>query len=164
MEAETEKKLDQFVKNEVYANVSAFATYCLQQEPGAKSDIPLTWDDFENLETHPEYRGKYADFDGGTSEALRAEVDRLEELLTDADDKTADAITDEIHEVELLEPEAQEIFEYWLISSALAEDLKEQGEPVAESQNGPVWGRTETGQALSQDAHIQAIYQNLKNR
>lgn len=160
MEAETEKKLDQFVRNEVHCNVSRFVEFILKNEHADPQNAPLSLEDFENLETYPEYFGKYVRFPGGTYEQLKAEYERVEDMQG----PFQSAKEDELDELEKLDPEPQEIFEYWLVSSHLAEDLRDKGEPVAILSGLHVWGRTCTGQAISMDPVISEIYQELKNR
>jgi len=160
MEAETEKKLDQFVRNEVHCNVSQFVEFVLKNEHADPQNAPLSLEDFENLETYPEYFGKHVRFPGGTYEQLKAEYERVEDMQG----PFQSAKEDELDELEKLDPEPQEIFEYWLISSRLAEDLRDKGEPVAILSGLHVWGRTCTGQAISMDPVISEIYQELKNR
>ena len=55
----------------------------------------------------------------------------------------------------------REVYEHWLVSSWLAEKLKEQGETVEEFYSLTVWGRTTYGQAIHGDWVIQEIYNDL---
>jgi hypothetical protein len=164
MEAETEKKLDQFVRNEVHCNVSRFVEFVLKNEQTDPENAPLSLEDFENLETYPEYYGKYVRFPGGTYEQLEGEWHRVDEIGFNKGNPEQDKKDNELDELEKLDPELQEIFEYWLVSSHLAEDLRDKGEPVAILSGLHVWGRTCTGQAISMDPVISEIYQDLKNR
>ena len=50
-----------------------------------------------------------------------------------------------------------EVFEWWLVSPYLAEELKEQGEVVIDALDCHWWGRTTSGQAVYMDAAIQEI-------
>ena len=53
------------------------------------------------------------------------------------------------------EEEYLEIYEYWAVSSWLAEKLSQQGERVDQDFYGLcIWGRTCTGQAISMDSVI----------
>ena len=58
-------------------------------------------------------------------------------------------------EDEEYEEEMQEIFEWYLVSSFLIDDLAEKGEPVIRHEN--LWGRTCTGQAVLLDHVISEI-------
>jgi len=53
---------------------------------------------------------------------------------------------------------AQEIFEWWVVDEWMAQKLIDQGEPVLKNDYGYWWGRTTTGQAISLDSVIEAIY------
>jgi len=53
------------------------------------------------------------------------------------------------------EPEAKDIYEYWRISSMLAERLLSIGEPILRNDYGCWWGRTCTGQAILMDGTLQ---------
>lgn len=150
------KTLEQFINSEIICKVDRLVEHSLN------TDGPVKHEDFENLETYPEYRGKYADFDGGSLNDLINEVQDMEDKASwereRGNNAGADAIEDEIDELNDLELEPQEIFEYWLVSPMMFYDLREQGEPVADCEAGYVWGRTETGQSLTLDANLNRAY------
>lgn len=50
-----------------------------------------------------------------------------------------------------------EVFEWWLVSPYLAEELKEQGEVIIDALDCHWWGRTTSGQAIYMDSAIQKI-------
>ena len=50
-----------------------------------------------------------------------------------------------------------EVFEWWLVSPYLADELKEQGEIVIDALGCYWWGRTTSGQAIYMDSAIQKI-------
>ncbi|MFG6341865.1 MAG: hypothetical protein K1V70_06890 [Alistipes sp.] len=50
-----------------------------------------------------------------------------------------------------------EIFEWWLVSPYLAQELKEQGEVIIDALSCCWWGRTTSGQAIYMDNVIQEI-------
>lgn len=56
-----------------------------------------------------------------------------------------------------IESEAQEIFEWWIVSSYLYSKLKEHNEPVIEWGNNCYWGRTCSGQSILLDSVISSI-------
>ena len=150
-----------FIDREVYANVNSMVEYILRQDGGM--DAPFTYGDIENLYTYPEYLGKYANFEGGTDEQRDNEIDRLKLLQEEMEDPTedeADILTKEIEELEELETEPQEIYEYWLVSGYLVEKLKEQGECVIECEN--IWCRCTTGQAILLDGVISRICSDME--
>ena len=58
---------------------------------------------------------------------------------------------------EYLYPFADDVMEWWLIDSWLAERLKEQGEVIIEEYGCYWWGRQSSGQAIYMDYVIQRI-------
>lgn len=60
------------------------------------------------------------------------------------------------------EQEAQEIYEWWLVSGWLLEKLESYGEPVLKTDYGDWWGRTGTGQAILLDSVIGSIAADLE--
>lgn len=162
---EQERKLDRFVSNEIHARVNNLVEFSINQSLEGNDDAPISIDDFENLYRYPEFYSKYAAFPGGNEEELKEEIERLESILFEEMDKEGghdSDLDDEIDALKDLEEEPQEIFEYWLISLSLANDLERKGEPVAKVGGvGYIWGRTCTGQAISMDSVIQEIYEEL---
>lgn len=55
--------------------------------------------------------------------------------------------------------ETKEIFEWWIVSDWMAEKLKEENEPILETDYGTWWGRTCFGQAVDMDDVIRRIAQ-----
>ena len=65
-------------------------------------------------------------------------------------------------DVESLDVEPVEIYEWWAVSSWLAGKLEEHGHPIHRDFYGlTVWGRPTTGQAISLDGVIRAIAREL---
>ena len=58
---------------------------------------------------------------------------------------------------EYLYPFADDVMEWWLIDSWLAERLKEQGEIIIDELGCRWWGRLTSGQAIYMDGVIQEI-------
>lgn len=59
---------------------------------------------------------------------------------------------------DMVEPIQREIFEHWIVSDWLAENLEQQGEKVDTDFFGlTVWARTTTGQGIASDSVIVAI-------
>ena len=56
--------------------------------------------------------------------------------------------------------EAQDVYEWWMVSSYLLEKLKEKGCPIIDNEN--IWGRTTTGQAILLDYVITEICAEMK--
>jgi len=65
-------------------------------------------------------------------------------------------------DAEDIEPHELEIFEHWIVSDWLADKLEAKGENVDREFAGlTVWARTTTGQAISIDAVIESIVDDL---
>jgi hypothetical protein len=60
------------------------------------------------------------------------------------------------------ETEAQEIFEWWIITEWLAKKLQDKDEPILDWGNNFYWGRTCTGQAILLDGVISDICEELE--
>jgi hypothetical protein len=159
----------EFVARHVYCNVNSLVEYCLSKGY-EDSDSPVNIDSIENYSSYPEYRGEYADFDGGGENDINDEIDRLRDLQSDLYDQIEenpekeeeieakrDKIEEEISELSQLEMETQEIYEWWAVSEYLYEKLQEQGYPVVDTGSCKVWGRTTTGQAILLDGVITRI-------
>ena len=63
-----------------------------------------------------------------------------------------------------VEREPQEIFEWWLVSQWLADNLKAIGEPVLDNDYGTWWGRTVTGQSMELDGTLQSLWRSVEIR
>lgn len=161
--AQFEQKLENFIKGELITRLDEFIQFSLQESDKGNQEAPVSWDDFQNLYILPEYFGNYVNFSGGFEGDRQIEENRLEELQStyEMDSTEWDEIQFELDELNDLEFRQQEIFEFWLTSRALFNDLQRKGEPVAESSNGYIWGRTTTGQSPIVDGVIQRIYQEL---
>ena len=59
---------------------------------------------------------------------------------------------------------AQEVFEWWFVSSTLGRDLQTLGVVVVDSAYGWIWGRTETGQSLTMDKDLRRVAAALIER
>ena len=61
-----------------------------------------------------------------------------------------------------IEPYEREIFEHWIVTDWLADQLEAKGERVAKDVGGmTIWGRTTTGQGIASDSVIADIYADL---
>lgn len=164
---ENQRIKQRFVDIHVHLNIGSMVDYILSQNDYGKA--PFTFDDVENYYSLPELNGKHVSFEGGTEEARNEEIERLqniiEELETEqenADDEKFDDLQDKIDEIEAdiqdleeLESEPQEVFEWWAVSNFLLEKLNALGHPVIEHKN--IWGRCTTGQAILLDYAITCI-------
>lgn len=159
-----------FIERELYCNVNSLVEFVLNNQEG--NDPPFSIDDIENFYSLPEWSGKVLGEDlyfGGGSEDDRniflEEFDRMneesEELFAAGDisevthERNLKTISDSRDQVEALETEPAEIYEWYKVSGWLCEKLKEQGQPVISIDN--IWGRTCTGQAVLLDGVITRI-------
>ncbi len=152
-----------FVQREVLANVNSMVRYILGKSYYGETETPpFSHDDIENYYQYPKYIGDYANFEGGTEDQRQKEIERLRELIADDDHDTEmrDTIESEIDDIENLESEHREVYEWWMVSGYLFDKLKEKGEVVIESEG--IWGRRSTGQAVSLDHVISEICEDME--
>ena len=64
---------------------------------------------------------------------------------------------EEIQEIRDNGEDMQEVFEHWLCSDWFINQMKNQNEPILETDIGTWWGRTCTGQAIYLDHNIQEL-------
>ncbi len=147
----------EFISKHVYCNVSSMVEYILRQDD--YKNAPFTMEDIENYFIYPEYYGKYADFDGGTQKDLDAELERLQDVMTDMMETDREHLMNDVQsdidELEDLEQEYQEVYEWWMVSNFLCSKLEALGHPVISDHN--IWGRCTTGQAILLDYAITQI-------
>ena len=161
-----------FIGQHVYVNVNQMAEYILQQG-WEDQNAPFSFDDVENYYSYPEYIETFANFGGGTEDERTEEIERLRDLQSDLydqilEDKSNEGeieakrekIEEEIAELENLENEPKEVFEWWMVSDFLCNKLKEKGCAVLSNEN--IWGRTTTGQAILLDCVISQICADME--
>jgi hypothetical protein len=162
----------QLVAREVNSCVTSITEWVLSKEFEV-SDPFYSFDDITNFYSYPEFsdvHGNY--FEGGTEdgrteriEEARAEIEALEERMSEADENEdmdlyndlyakQSSIEDFISELEDLETEPAEIFEWWDVSGWFANRLEAYGECILD---GGIWGRCTTGQAILLDHVITKI-------
>jgi len=141
------------VNDNVFANVSALADFALTKSH-EDGNAPFSIDDIENYSANfPCYQGEFADFDRGTEEERDRGIKRLELLEVKAEDR--EKLQEEINELKNLEPEPAEIYEWWIVSGWLCDELSKRGECVVKGYN--IWGRQCTGQTILLDNVISDI-------
>ena len=64
---------------------------------------------------------------------------------------------EEVEEIRNNGSDINEVYEHWLVSDWLLEKLKEQEEPILETDYETWWGRTCSGQAIKLDYNIQEL-------
>lgn len=148
---------EKFVGIHVYCDVSSLAEYILKKgydDP----ESPINEEEIENYYSYPKYYGNYASFDGGGEEERDLEIKRLHKLLDDPKlSHDEDLIIEEIEELEGLDFENYEIYEWWAVSEYLYHQLKIKKECVVDVGSCYIWGRTTTGQAILLDYVIGQI-------
>jgi len=153
-----------FVSKHVYNRCNSFVEFVLNNSEG--DNVPFTWDDVENLNAYPEYRGVHASFEGGSEQDKDDEISRLDELRSDAEDMANDDIAieiqNEIDELEEIELESKEVYEWWFVSQWLYEKLQALGYVVIDAPDGYIWGRCTTGQAILLDYVIGQICADME--
>lgn len=160
-----------FVAKHIYCNVGSLVEYCLRNPDG---DSPVQLEEIENYYSYPEWSktvlGEDLYFAGGTEEdkeTFLEEFDRLtdesqelldkEEISEATHEHNSELIEEARNEVNDLESEPQEIYEWWAVSSYLFEQLQKRGYCVADAGSCYVWGRTTTGQAILLDHVITVV-------
>jgi DNA repair exonuclease SbcCD ATPase subunit len=98
------------------------------------------------------------------------ELENIEELTEEQENRINELenqisdIENRIEELENEQEEPQVIFEWWVVSDLLANELEEQGEPILKSDYETWWGRTCTGQSIKIDYVMEQIAEGLNNR
>lgn len=101
---------------------------------------------------------------------LCAPIDDWEEAaiqagLTSLDPYPAGTTWQDLCEQHDFDPYQREIFEHWIISDWLADQLEARGERVdRDFANLTIWGRTTTGQGIAQDAVMADIHAAMVTR
>jgi len=112
-----------------------------------------------------EFIGDFEDLEEKTTE-VQIKLDNMEALKDDGADNLDDQITaleDDLRELESYpDPEASEIFEWWLISDHMARKLKEKGQVIWDDYGCIWWGRQTTGQAILLDHVISMIAEDME--
>lgn len=170
----------EFVEREVYCNVNQMTEYILRKS-WEDSDAPFKYDDLD-MERFS-YDGTFISFDEITREQKDTAKEELEQLIEQIEDYNgefeileddgfeyltagiykADQIEDiknEVSEIEDLDGEYIEVYEWWKVSSWLAGKLEEKGEIVIDGEC--IWGRRTTGQAILLDYIISEICNDME--
>lgn len=153
----TQEQLDKFVQQNVDRCQSSLVEAILSQVNEIHEQVLFTHEDIENY-----YEYKCPECGAGQSEPFDSEpIDKDDESFTAPLHYKCYECKAEFTK----EPESvpQEIFEWWLCSDWLLEQLEARGEPVLHTDFGAWWGRTTTGQAISMDGVIEDIYNSLSN-
>lgn len=155
MTFERERELDRFVHNEVRANVTGLMAHLAELYGDnmyfkGEEEIPCVQYDWQTP----------AEEAGWRMHSL-GRIHRWTEALGDEEVSTWQEACEACEEY--IEPHEREIFQWYAVSSFLADDLEEEGEVVLRDFHGlDLWGRTTFGQAISMDYVIQKVYDNLQ--
>lgn len=87
------------------------------------------------------------------------ETNTLKENIADIESKIS-AMEDEIYDVENIEGQQTDVFEWYTVSNFLSKKLQEHNEPIIEDEN--IWGRCTTGQAILLDYVITKICADME--
>ena len=150
---------ERLIRNEVLACQSMLvdAHLAATQRGKMPGDISThwEWDDVENLYPDPSDWSPQKCWDW-----LREHVTKPPEIEKGTGEnhehwelRLRDAVRDHA--------EPAEVYEWWLITEWLAEQLRELGEPILETDYGTWWGRTCTGQGILGDGTFQEIAHKL---
>jgi len=164
----------QFIQREVFCNVNSLVEYCLKQGYEDR-ESPVNFDDIENL--------YYLDKENVIYDILRQWDNKKDDFITYANDpdtynrrvKTSGDFKVFLNSLDTddfktfcddfdidCEEETQEIYEWWAVSSYLADKLKAYGQPICDTGSCHVWGRTCTGQAILLDGVISRICSDME--
>jgi len=91
---------------------------------------------------------------------LKREIFLIDDVVNLGEEITTEEQSEE-YGLEIGDYHYPEIFEWWCVSSWLAEHLKEEGQPVLENGYGQWWGRCTTGQSIDMDGVMQRIAQKI---
>ena len=163
------------VEKHVYANVNTMVDELLK---AYHLDSNLGFDLFEVMEPYVSFNGESYSEDEANAlkEKYEEYIDRINELdfsllgkvdpisvhqkirLTDLQE----TIQSHIDELQDLEAEYPEVYEWYLVGSWFAERLKDKGEVIYEGYGSPIWGRQATGQAILLDFVISSIAEDME--
>ena len=141
-------------------------------------DLPQL-EEIENYSIYPEFYGNYVKFNGGDSDDKQEKIKWLEEkidlfedfhIMEDSENverknnlqKIIDRLNEDRANLEDLEEEQQEVYEWWIISEWFYRKLKNHGECVLAWGNNYYWGRCCTGQAILLDNVISKIAEEME--
>ena len=138
---------EKIVREDVFCNVGQLVEFSIRMSYEGNYDAPITYEDLEQ---------NGPDFYDMSKKALKNWL--IYNAGYDVDDLKG---KDKEDLIDICQHEYQpEIYEYWAVSSWLAEKLKERGEIVIDSYPD-IWGRQTTGQAIKLDGVIRSIAQWL---
>lgn len=146
LDAETERALERFVEEEVRANVTCLINRLIDL---GEEEYPIIAYDWQEA----------AEEAGWQKDATSGAITRWTEAEGHEEANSWQQAC-ELHPY--IEPVEREIFQYFIVSSFLADELEAEGEPIVHDYYGqPIWGRTTFGQSIAIDGCIMRIYDRL---
>ena len=160
-----------YVGDNVQACVSSMVEYILRHADGDEN-APFTHDDVENLFVPicPDCGSDSGFEEASTSicEVCGQEIEDYADSCAVCGPNTETESVDGhkcidcglfVESVDNLDTEPQEVYEWWVVTSWLLDELRKRGEVVIPHEN--IWGRTCTGQAIKLDGIISAICSDM---
>lgn len=139
IDADIDKRAERLIRNEVLACQTGLVEHLLSRSDEPESH--LSWDDAANL-TRPVCPC--------CSEDALIDEESMPNWSYVRCNGCGSYFDDPEHE-------PQDVLEWWLVSSYLASELEERGEPIATDGHSHWWGRTCSGQAILLDGIMQQI-------
>jgi len=146
-----------------------YIPYCSECGEGYTSFSKKDWSDMteEEQDRWLDSQGYAIDDEDEDSEEMKKSRDTERQILHDDDDTFY--ICDDCgmvfsqSEYEALDTEAQEVYEWWAVSSNMGRALQERGEVIIPGNYGNwYWGRCTTGQAIKLDHVISLIAEGME--
>ena len=159
--------VENIITSEIYQNDTTLVEALISESYNVERFCCFSSDHWENYEASydVETSAGFSAVDEETKdlflEAWKSAVVILEDRSSDQEDLNADteeSLTEAYNRVSYLESvEASypEVYQWWSVSSRLAEKLSNTGEIIIDNDFGTWWGRTLCGQAIEMDGTIQ---------
>ena len=155
-----------FANREVLAPVNLLVEYILSRED---PDAPFSLDDIAHLYYYTDADGNhYSETEKIYQlETWQEALEEAEILLEEDPDNTAlisriSALENDIEALENTEQQMWEIYEWWIVTPWLANELKAYSKPILTDGQNYYWGRCTTGQAILLDRVISRICEDLE--
>jgi hypothetical protein len=155
LENTKEEQTQRIISQEILSNQTMLVNHLLS---GYDEANEFSIDDIENLYYTP--KEELLEYIENTLDNTEIN-DLLDGLGEDWLKDLTQEILEEIAQDTGLDSEPQEIYQWYLVTDWLGDNLKAIGEPVLENDYGTWWGRTCCGQAIELDGTIQKIVDNL---
>jgi hypothetical protein len=151
--SENQRIKGDFVSREVYCNVDSMVRDLIECDKIREEDF------FEFMGHCEELNEEITE--SQAQDLINKKKERIEEIEEQQDTELEaehNNLLKEIEELEAIDFNIYpEVFEYWLVSSDLARDLKARGEVIIDQYLCDIWGRQTSGQAILLDHVISQI-------